>query len=79
MLEVYVRLGLSSGWVFWDAKGRRERPGHYEPYTIALIQWIQSKGTVEERLLPRDEDVRGYNTHSTNFGIADMDIKRLVR
>jgi hypothetical protein len=57
---------------------------------IALIQRNQAKGAVEERLLPKDEDVlevfgigcsirRGYATHDTNVGISDMDIKRLVR
>jgi hypothetical protein len=89
-LGVYARLGVTSGWVFRGAKGRRQQPGHYEQYMIALIQWIQGKGTVEERLQPRDEDVlevfgigcstrRGCETHATNVGISDMDIKRFVR
>jgi hypothetical protein len=48
MLEVYVKLGVTSGWVLRDAKGRRQRPGHYEPYMFALIQRIQAKRVVEE-------------------------------
>jgi hypothetical protein len=48
---------VTSGWVFSDAKERRHQQGHSEPYMIAFIQRTQSDGTVEERLLPRDEDV----------------------
>jgi hypothetical protein len=73
ILEVYARLGVRSGWVFRDAKGRRQQPGHSEPYMIALIQLIQAKGTVEERLLTRDAEyvleVFGIG-HSTRRGCA---------
>jgi hypothetical protein len=57
---------------------------------LELIQRVQDAGMVAERLLPRDEDLtvshgiarsgrRGYATHATNVGIADVDIKRLAR
>jgi hypothetical protein len=89
-VEAYANLGISNGWMFRNKKGEAERMGFYEPYMFELIQRVQDAGTVAERLLPRDDDItvshgisisgrRGYATHATNVGIADTDIKRLVR
>jgi hypothetical protein len=64
--------------------------GFYEPYMFELLQRVQDAGVVDERVLPREEDItvshgiarsgsRGYATHATNVGITDADIKRLAR
>jgi hypothetical protein len=89
-MEAYANLGITNGWMFRNKKGEAERIIFYEPYMFELIQRAQDAGTVSERLLQRDEDItmshgiarsgrRGYATHATNVGIADVDIQWLAR
>jgi hypothetical protein len=89
-VEAYANLGITNGCMFRNKKGEAERMGVYEPYMFELIQRVQDARPVAERLLPRDEGItvshgiaisgrRGHATHATNVGIADADIKRLVR
>jgi hypothetical protein len=88
-VEDYANLGIANGWMFRNKKGEANRMSVYEPYMFELIQRVQDAGVVAKRVLPREEYItvshgiarsgrRGYATHATNVGIADVDIKRLA-
>jgi hypothetical protein len=63
------------------------RTSNYEPLFFEVIQWIQERGDLPDRLLGNDDGVigvfglgrRGYSTCASNMGISEADTKRLAR
>jgi hypothetical protein len=89
-VEACRRLGITSGWMFRDAKGAPSRQKEYEPLLFSLIQEVIVNESLPEHLLPKDTVVqteygigrtmrRGYATHATNEGISEKDVQRLAR